>query len=106
MVGGLVEEEDVGVGGELACDGEAASPSAGERLGGDGGVGVGEAGAPEGLVGAGIALERLEVIGGGGGGGDVGGRGGGGGAGWVRGGPGAGGGAEGDGGHRGPRPAG
>src|SRR5262249_48821679 len=71
MVGGLVEEEDVGVGGELGCEGEAASPSAGERLGGDGGVGVGEAGAPEGLVDAGIALERLEMIGGDGGGDDV-----------------------------------
>ena len=60
VVGGLIEEEHVGRLGDLAGDGEAALPAAGEGFGAHGGIG--EAGASEGLADEGGALHFVEVF--------------------------------------------
>ncbi len=69
VVGGLIEEQHVGRLGDLAGDGEAALPAAGEGFGAHGGVG--EAGAAEGLADEGGALHLVEMLPGNSGGDDL-----------------------------------
>ena len=60
VVGGLVEEEQVGLADQFAGDGEAALPAAGERFGAQ--AAIGEAGAAQRLVDARGAFQIVEVL--------------------------------------------